>query len=89
MCKQTKSFLGSIGFLGIGVAIGLLVAPRSGADTRRELVRKGEECLDYLSDMVRPRDKPERVADTLADEAEGFVEDAGKRIEKVIDEAAS
>ena len=34
----------------IGVAAALLMAPASGARTRRRLVRKGEEVADYLID---------------------------------------
>ena len=34
----------------IGVAAALLMAPASGAGTRRRLVRKGEEVADYLID---------------------------------------
>src|SRR5262249_56217937 len=35
---------------GIGAAAALLLAPASGARTRRRLVRKGEEVADYLID---------------------------------------
>src|ERR1700693_199192 len=34
----------------IGAAAALLLAPESGARTRRRLVRKGEEVTDYLID---------------------------------------
>ena len=34
----------------VGAAAGLLMAPASGARTRRRLVRKGEEVADYLID---------------------------------------
>src|ERR1035441_7825246 len=34
----------------IGAAAALLMAPESGAQTRRRLVRKGEEVADYLID---------------------------------------
>ena len=37
----------------IGAAAALLVAPASGARTRRRLVRKGEEVADYLIDASK------------------------------------
>src|SRR5258708_24008150 len=36
--------------VGVGAGVALLMAPASGARTRRRLVRKGEEVADYLID---------------------------------------
>ena len=36
--------------VAIGAAAALLLAPESGARTRRRLVRKGEDVADYLMD---------------------------------------
>jgi gas vesicle protein len=64
-------------FLLLGAAIGaaaaLLVAPESGARTRRRLVRKGEEVADYLIDAGK--DLIERCED-LYERSGELVEDA-------------
>ena len=62
-------------FLLLGAAIGaaaaLLVAPASGAHTRRRLVRKGEEVADYLIDAGRE----------LIDKVEDLYERSGELVE--------
>ena len=63
-------------FFLLGVAIGamgaLLMAPASGARTRRRLVRKGEEVADYLIDASKEltekcKDLYERSGDVVED----------------------
>ena len=54
----------------IGAAAGVLMAPASGARTRRKLVRKGEEVADYLIDagkelVEKCEDLYERSEDVL------------------------
>lgn len=54
--------------LMVGVALGLLAgllwAPRSGRETRRELRRGAQDSLDYLSaEAERIRDGADRLAD--------------------------
>jgi gas vesicle protein len=90
MCtKSSNSLLATIGFVGLGVAIGLLVAPQKGSDTRQMITDKGRDCLDQLSDLIRPKDKVERVAETVEEESEGLLDDAGKRFGRMVDEATS
>jgi gas vesicle protein len=64
-------------FFLLGAAIGavaaLLVAPASGARTRRRLVRKGEEVADYLIDAGK--ELVERCED-LYERSGELVEDA-------------
>ena len=57
---------------GIGAAAALLLAPASGARTRRRLVRKGEEAADYLIDagkelIEKCEDLYERSGELLED----------------------
>ena len=66
-----------VGFLLLGVAIGaataLLMAPASGAHTRRKLRRKGDEVADYLIDAGK--DLVDKCED-LYERSEELVEDA-------------
>jgi gas vesicle protein len=61
--KFSYFFLG----LGLGVAVGLLFAPKTGADTRELLLSKADEGRDYLK----------RKSSELRDQA-GEVIDKGK-----------
>ena len=62
-------------FFLLGVAIGavgaLLMAPASGARTRRRLVRKGEEVADYLIDASKE----------LAEKCKDLYERSGELVE--------
>jgi gas vesicle protein len=55
----------------IGAATALLLAPASGARTRRRLVRKGEEVADYLIDAGRE----------LIEQCEDLYERSGELVE--------
>lgn len=47
--------------LGLGVAVGLLFAPKSGAETRDLIMTKADESKDYL------RRRGEQLRDTASD----------------------
>ncbi len=55
----------------IGAAAALLMAPASGARTRRKLVRKGEEVADYLIDAGKE----------LVEKCEDLYERSGELVE--------
>src|SRR5215471_8654447 len=48
MAEQNSGISYFIVGLGVGVAVGLLMAPRSGEETRRILRSKADEGADYL-----------------------------------------
>ena len=48
MAEQNSGITYFVVGLGIGVAVGLLMAPRSGEETRRYLRTKADEGTDYL-----------------------------------------
>jgi len=61
----------------IGAAIALLVAPESGARTRRTLRRKGEDAADYVVDAGK--ELAERCEDLYKRSGE-LVDDAARRL---------
>jgi gas vesicle protein len=89
-----------IGFLLLGTAIGavaaLLVAPASGARTRRTLRRKGEDVADYIVDTSkelaeRCEDLYKRSGDLVGDTAHELSEKyraLSQRSKELVDEAA-
>ena len=60
----------------IGAAAALLLAPASGARTRRRLVRKGEEVADYLIDAGKE----------LIEKCEDLYERSGELVEDATQE---
>jgi len=79
----------------IGAAAALLVAPASGARTRRRLVRKGEEVADYLIDagkelIEKCEDLYERSGELVGDathELSGKYRALHDHSEQLLDEA--
>jgi gas vesicle protein len=63
----------------IGAAAALLMAPASGARTRRRLVRKGEEVADYLIDEGKE----------LVEKCEDLYERSGKLVEDAAGELSA
>jgi gas vesicle protein len=51
---STKSSLAiALTALAAGAALGVLLAPRSGAETRKKIMRKGDALKDRLNEMLR------------------------------------
>ena len=63
--------------VGVGAVAALLMAPASGARTRRRLVRKGEEVADYLIDASK--ELTEKCKD-LYERSGELVEDASHEL---------
>jgi len=53
----------------IGAAAGILLAPRSGAETREELARKFDELKNRVTDWMRERRERKTAGVHTADEA--------------------
>jgi gas vesicle protein len=90
-----------IGFLLLGTALGavaaLLVAPASGARTRRTLRRKGEDVTDYIVDsgkelVERCEDLYKRSGELVGEAAHELSEKYSalyQRAKELVDETAS
>ncbi len=66
--------------LAAGAALGLLLAPTSGRETRRNLIRRGEEMKDKLSDLYEEGtqyvNRGKQQFSEVADRAKDKVQDA-------------
>lgn len=50
--STSKTLLGVLIGLTAGAAVGILLAPRSGKDTRKLISKKGKEAQDNVSDLL-------------------------------------
>ncbi len=51
--KGNNGFLWFLAGLGIGAAIGVLYAPKSGRETREDLMRYAQDGTEYVKDRAR------------------------------------
>lgn len=83
MNKNQKFLIGSVGALLTGIAIGLLVAPKNGKDTRKLIKNKANDLGGSAKDTY---DKSLEELSLLADKLkEGFI----KNINTVKDKAGT
>jgi gas vesicle protein len=61
--------------IGIGAAVALLFAPRSGEETRELIGKKAGEGRDYIAGKTRE----------LRQQAEDYVDKGRKKVEKIAD----
>jgi len=71
---STKSSLAiALTALAAGAALGVLLAPRSGAETRKKIMRKGDALKDRLNEMLRE-------GEGLLEDLKGEAETTGKKM---------
>jgi gas vesicle protein len=79
--------------LAAGAALGVLLAPASGKDTRKKLVRKGTDLRERLSDMLDEGgdliDKLKGDASELANKAKDTANTSKDRVKEAAAEASS
>jgi gas vesicle protein len=49
--KTSRVIMSTLAASAVGVAIGMLYAPQKGTRTRRKIVEKNHQYVDYLADM--------------------------------------
>ena len=68
--STSKTLLGALVGLTAGAAIGILLAPRSGKETRKLIRKKGKEAQDNLSDLLdEGYSQWKKVRNTVVDRA--------------------
>ena len=90
MAGFTKTQVVGFFFTGaaIGAAVGLIMAPKSGVQTRRDIRRLSKKAMDQLDDLqtdVRQQftEGCEQVKQAF-DNVKGYVEDGKTRLQKII-----
>jgi gas vesicle protein len=71
--KANKIALGVLGGIAAGAALGILFAPAKGADTRKKIQQKGNDCADDL------KNKLDNISDVLKDNYEKMFQDGKNR----------
>lgn len=78
--------------LGIGSAIGMLIAPKSGAETRDELLRSAQDQFNQARERIQPlvdeaRQRLEPVVQQAREKAGPIINQARERLQPVVDDA--
>ncbi len=87
---ETKKLIGGLlAGAAIGVAVGLLLAPRSGEQTQKKIMRGSKKFTDDLKKSVNSsidtiRDKYNSSIDTMKDKYNGSVNETEKRGKEVL-----
>ncbi|MEO8591250.1 MAG: YtxH domain-containing protein [Flavobacteriales bacterium] len=89
---STKSTIAiALTALAAGAALGLLLAPASGKETRKKLAKKGSDLKARLSDMMEEGneliDKLKGDAEDLAEKAKNTANTAKDRVKDAASEA--
>lgn len=66
MSNTSTNLIVLVAGLAVGAALGILLAPASGKETREKLMRKGGQLRDKVSDMV---DDAKKMVGDVADSA--------------------
>lgn len=73
MSARTKLILGLVGAAAVGVAVGILLAPETGADTRKKIASTAGDWSNSLGDLFSSAkenvDKLRRKGSDLASQA--------------------
>ncbi len=84
MENSSKIILGLLGAAAAGIAIGMLMAPEKGADLRKRIGDTAGDLASRVGDLVsQGKEKFDEIAGTVTKQADGLINDAVKRGERV------
>ncbi|WP_281239797.1 YtxH domain-containing protein [Flavobacterium praedii] len=78
--KANKIALGVLGAIATGAVLGILFAPAKGADTRKKILRKGNNYADDL------KDKFENISGTLKSNYEKMFHEGKSKLDNLKNE---
>jgi gas vesicle protein len=67
-----KAILAVMAGIAAGAALGILFAPDKGANTRKKIVRKGEDLVDELGDTIEQ--KYEILEDRIEEKVKSIID---------------
>lgn len=88
--KRGKVLLGILGGMAAGALLGILLAPDSGANTRKKIVKKGEDYVDGVKEkFTEMMDDVNQRFDDLMKEANAVVKRGKEKANSMMEEARS
>lgn len=82
--KATKLLLGVLGAAAAGVAIGLLIAPDKGSETRKKISKKTEDWKNQMTSLIETgKEYLNDLKGTFGKEADDLKDEAQSSYEKI------
>lgn len=82
--SSQKTLVALVAGAAIGAIAGILLAPSSGTDTRKKLMKKGEGLCDQFTDLL---DQGKSMLDEAMGTAKDATEQASKKVKGTMDKA--
>ena len=84
MTTKMKVALGILGAVAAGVAIGILIAPEKGTDTRKKLKKTAGDWADNLSNLfVRAKEHAEDGVESVKEKGRSAKASAEEKVNKL------
>jgi gas vesicle protein len=84
MTTKTKIALGVLGAVAAGVAIGILMAPDKGKDTRKKLKKTAGDWVESLSNLfVRAKEHAEETMENAKEKGRSAKASAEEKVNKL------